>query len=364
MSDSLDLDFQDYTPTVNVVQVPETAKQSSVSVKIPSSANVESKRTDNQGSVLNLLQNVVGQGSSTINPGISNETLQQILWLNEKQRSKHQRESIAATGSWGLGYFAQYFDVTSDDVLQRILWSAIPLRKLVVDMEGMDDSDLILPLADQIPSQSSPTQSQADRFGATKKRLSYMERFIQSRPDLYGPFWISTTLIFAIAIIANIVRFIDFKEKHDQRRMNSLSSSNPLNLSLSEDLEWHYSMDELNTSASVIMFYVMLLPIFLSFLFWFRGCAKYYTITETICAYGYSLSIFIPVSALLVIQVSIFRYFIISLASAISGMVLVMSFLPIIKSDPNPAGSYIILVVVASCQLGLSYIIHRILSIR
>ncbi len=61
-------------------------------------------------------------------------------------------------------FFAQYFDVTTMDISQRLLASLIPFNK---------------------------------RFYGLYK----------DKPDLYGPFWIYTTLIIVIAIAGNLSRY-------------------------------------------------------------------------------------------------------------------------------------------------------------
>lgn len=360
-SPNVELDFQDYTLDTSGAGA-TSQPQPDVQIKIPAPSNDVKKGATK--TVLDVLQNVTSKGSLSSSE-VSSEFLQQMLSsaMMEKQRNKQQRSNIAATGSWGLGYFAQYFDVTTDDVLQRIIWSAIPLRKTGVDIDDLDNSELILPLTNNAATRSgssaddnisiNPLNEQLiDRLGSKQKRLSYIERFIQSRPDFYGPFWVATTLVFAIAIISNIVSF----RAHISRELKSLNSDGN-----EPELHWHYSMDELNTATSLILFHITLLPTFLWFLFWFRGCTKYYTITEIVCAFGYSLAVFIPTSVLLIIQALVFRYLVIILAAILSGLVLVMSFYPVAKSDPNPAGSHTILVIIGACQLGLAYIIHRIL---
>lgn len=370
MSINLDLDFQDYAPTTSGTTSTNKSSQSTssqnpntdqIQVRIPSSKESSSNVKQNlQGSksFLNLLQNF--QSGGQIPGGLSEETIQELLWLSGKQKNRQQRSSIAASSSWGLGYFAQYFDVTTEDVLQRVVWSAIPIRKPGIDLEELTDQELTIPLA----SSGDDSGNLIDRLGTKQKHYSYVERFIQSRPDLYGPFWVSATLIFAVGIFSNIASFKSHRLKYNQvsdKDVNNHTSDNMFIEKINSMEEWHYSVDELNMTASLVMFYVTLLPTFVWFLFWFRGCTKYYTLTETVCAYGYSLSIYIVLAALLMIQAIVFRYIVVIIASVMSGLVLIMSFLPIVKSDPNRGGSHITLVIVFASQLGLAYILHRIM---
>lgn len=321
--------------------------------------------------MLDLLQNVVNFQSGQSHGGLSDETMQQLIWLAGKQRSKQQRGPIS--GAWGLGYLAQYFDVTTEEVLRRIIWSAVPIRKSGIDFEGMSESELTAPLTSDMGYETDGLDSSGfgdeknssrvlEHMSSKRKHYSYMERFIQNRPDLYGPFWVSTTLIFAVAIFSNIVAYSSHSSKLSESAGDSYVANNSLDsATLSKLDEWHYSMDELNMTASLVMFHVILLPIFLWFMFWFRGCTKYYTLTETICAYGYSLSIYVPLAALLMIQVTFIRCIVLMVASLLSGLVLVMSFMPSVSSDPRSGSSHFILVLIFAFQLGLAYILHRIM---
>lgn len=376
---NLDLDFQDYSGSAS--RAPQQQPEIQVRIPPPSTDSATTAKQQSSGNtILNVLRNLQSNQSTS---GLSEEALQQLIWLSGKQKNKHQRGSITSGSNWGLGFFAQYFDVTTEDVLQRILWSVVPVRKTGIDFDDLDNSELTAPLTsnlsagpssptplienDNFPEQSSSSSSLLEQLGNKRKHYSYMERFIQSRPDLYGPFWISITLIFSVAIWSNIANFRNYQDNLDRLHQASellMSTNVSDNVSLDKFAQmdnWHYSMDELNMAASLVMFYVTLLPTFLWFLFWFRGCTKYYTLTETICAYGYSLSIFIPTTFLLMAQDTLFRYIVITVASLSSGLVLVMSFLPMVKSDPNKGSSHIILVLVFACQLGLAYVLHRIM---
>ena len=64
-----------------------------------------------------------------------------------------------------LEFFAQYFDVSTDDITKRLMYSLLPFN---------------------------------GRFHAV-----YMEK-----PDLYGPFWIYTTLVIVLAIAGNLSRYL------------------------------------------------------------------------------------------------------------------------------------------------------------
>ena len=114
----------------------------------------------------------------------TNAEEEDVLLGQSPDKSKYQ--SVAF---WQLDYFGQYFDVTTRQVLSRILWSSIPL------------------------------------VGSSKG--NFVERHIQTVPDLYGPVWISSTLVFSIAICGNIANYF-----------NSFATSG------NTDQEWHYDYNK------------------------------------------------------------------------------------------------------------------------
>lgn len=196
------------------------------------------------------------------------------------------KQQTGPTSILDLEFFAKYFDVTTQDVRQRILWSVIPA-----------------PTAD-----------------------NYVERFIRTNPDLYGPLWINVTLIFAIAICGNIANY----------------------LSSGEADQWHYDFAKVGIAASTVSTYVCFIPIALWFFFWFRGCTAMYTLLQMICLYGYSMSVYVPISLLWVISARMIQYILVVVGALASGGVLIFSFAPVVRSDPSQTlkFSYLIFLVI------------------
>lgn len=392
------LNFQDFTSNSSIDQPASSSSGGHTGIEIPSESPASKTKNSNPLGLASTIYNNLSLGRNFQNTGLSQETIQQLTWLsNERQRiaaaSNQQRNNKQSGGNnWGLGYLAQYFDITTDDVIQRILWSAIPFRKAAYNLN--DSNDMKASLTNNMVTQDDdpyslttvipPSQSISDgnQLGNinnqqntnNKKYYSYMERFIHSRPDMYGPLWISITLVFSIAIFSNIVSFINYKSKltsmmeltlQAHTSATNVSNNNPVRRvtdTLQDEPDWHYSMEELNMAASAITFYSTLMPIFTWSMFWCQGYPSFYTLTETICAFGYSLSIFIPLSVLFMIQIIIFRYIMLILASFMSGVALFLSFLPIVQSNTTgKGGSHLILLTIPFGQFCLGYILHRIM---
>lgn len=126
----------------------------------------------------------------------------------------------------------QYFDVDTVDVQQRLTRALVPF----------------------------------------KKNPSFAE-LIASSPDAYGPFWLSTTLVFCLASCSNVASFMDF---------TGASS------------EWAYDFSRLASAYTLVEAFLLGLPLLL----WLLG--KYLSVPMTlsflVCLYGYSMAVFIPAS--------------------------------------------------------------------
>lgn len=209
------------------------------------------------------------------------------------------KQTKSGLNMWEISYFARYFDVTTNQVLARILWSLMPIVN-----KG--------------------------------HKGNYIERHIQPNPDMYGPFWISVTLVFSIAIFGNI--------------SNYLNNWDP-------DKDWHYDFRKVGLAGTTIFSYVLIVPFTLWFFFWFRGCTVCYTLLETICAYGYSLSIYVPISILWVINIWSVQITFVVVGALLSGSVLFISFAPVVHSDPAKTVklSYFILLLIVAMHALLAF---------
>jgi hypothetical protein len=87
------------------------------------------------------------------------------------------------------------------------------------------------------------------------------------------------------------------------------------------------------------------MPTFIYFLFRWRLNRIEYTFLELLCIYGYSLTIFIPISILWIIPINWLQWTSTIIASLISGSVLVVTFWPTVNSDHKPFSALSILVV-------------------
>lgn len=139
-------------------------------------------------------------------------------------------------------FYQPYFDVTTEDVKQRILSTVDP------------------------------------------RKNTFFET-LDNRPDLYGPFWIYTTLIFALAACGNFSNLIRASANGQafQSRFNFI----PI-------------------ATSVIYGFGIVVPIIFTFLLRLFGSKVNYV--DTVCIYGYSTFILIPVLIVAIIPMSVIQW--------------------------------------------------------
>ncbi|CAH2273054.1 YIPF2 isoform X1 [Pelobates cultripes] len=98
---------------------------------------------------------------------------------------------------------------------------------------------------------------------------------------------------------------------------------------------------KVSVAGVIIYSYAWLVPLALwGFLQWRKGVMQgvgSYSFLETVCVYGYSLTVYIPTTILCVIPFELFRWILIIVAMSISGFVLVLAFWPHIRNDNKMA---------------------------
>ncbi|XP_076831833.1 protein YIPF1 [Brachyhypopomus gauderio] len=146
---------------------------------------------------------------------------------------------------------------------------------------------------------------------------NFVRLYIRNNPDLYGPFWICATLVFAIGISGNMSSFF---VHHGQP-------------------QYKYVPDfrKVTMAATAIYSYAWLVPLILwGVLAWRNSRVTNmvtYSFLEIVCVYGYSLSIYIPAVVLWIIPNEGLRWCSIVVALCLSGSVLVFTFLPALRDD-------------------------------
>ncbi|XP_074543917.1 protein YIPF1 isoform X1 [Halichoeres trimaculatus] len=177
---------------------------------------------------------------------------------------------------WTFEYYQQFFDIETHHVRERIIGSMRPWPM-----------------------------------------KNFIHVYLRRNPDLYGPFWICTTLVFAIAISGNISNFLVHLGKPNYK--------------------YTPEFRKVTIAATAIFSYAWLVPLALwGVLLWRNNKVMNlvsYSFMEIVCVYGYSLAIYIPAVVLWILPSEWLRWCTILIALCLSGSVLVMTFWPAVRDD-------------------------------
>lgn len=164
-----------------------------------------------------------------------------------------------APSRWGflsIGFYRPYFDVDTVDVLERIQESLMPYP-----------------------------------------RSAFLEK-TSLNPDMYGPFWICTTLVFLTAALGNLSAYLSHRA------------------SISGRSAWHYDINLVSWATGIVYGYTLAVPLVLYFALRYINISS--GLVQLWCLYGYSLFVFIPTSFLTVIPVEFLRWVAVLGATALS----------------------------------------------
>jgi len=158
---------------------------------------------------------------------------------------------------WTIEFYQQFFNVDTTEVMWRCLRSLWPFK------------------------------------------LNFIQ-FVRTNPDFYGPFWITTTLIFMLAAGSNFASYL-----------------------ANTDGDWHYDFFKLTAGAGIIWGYAFGAPV----LYWlyFKWVDLNVSLIEMLCIYGYSLFSYTPVALLNIIQNPVVPWVVVIIACLISTSFLIVN---------------------------------------
>ncbi|KAG2437829.1 hypothetical protein HXX76_005448 [Chlamydomonas incerta] len=204
-------------------------------------------------------------------------------------------------------------------------------------------------------------------------RPNFMEVTMKN-PDLYGPFWAATTLIFITAVAGNFVSWLAWRKNNSISPPPMVPSPSPSDASPSPALadsaaselanagrlllsqmaqdQWFTDYTKLATSAAIFYGYIFIVGLVVwGVVKWFRGELK---LVNVFCIYGYCLTVYVPVSIACVVPISWLQWLLVMLATALGAGFLFMNFKNTIYSAaPAKAVPVLLLIVLAHIGLGL-----------
>ena len=191
-----------------------------------------------------------------------------------------------------VDYYRPYFDVDTQDVVDRLKAAVLPIR--------------------------------ASAFADATA----------NNPDLWGPVWVCTSLVFISAAAANYARYVASGK--------------------SNGAEYAYDITKVATGSSIFYSYAAGAPILLYVLLrFFGGTTK---LVHLWCLYGYSLAAFVPMCFLCIFPSEILRWVLVILATAVSGIFLSGNLWEILREAQVPVARQ-------TAVVGTSVVIHVLIGL-
>jgi hypothetical protein len=137
-------------------------------------------------------------------------------------------------------------------------------------------------------------------------------------PDLYGPTWITFTLVFCAAVTSNMSLYLHHSRTH---RLFAKSMIDEGGVAAEE--EWDYDINKLFHAMWILYGYSFGLPTVVYCALGMIGSnnsSNTIRLVELICLYGYSLVPYLPVVWVCIIPINCIQWSILFLATIVSGM--------------------------------------------
>lgn len=152
----------------------------------------------------------------------------------------------------------------------------------------------------------------------------YVEVVLAGQPDLYGPFWLPTTLIFILFFASSLSGALT-SYLHSQ--------------------SYDYDFSKLSLAVGLVYVYALALPacIWAAMRYWAGVEGR--TIPEVINLYGYGLTIFIPVALLSIPPFQFLRGLMALAAFGVSCGFLVRNLYPVLAAAPAKTGRILLIIV-------------------
>lgn len=164
--------------------------------------------------------------------------------------SDNNNPSSNSHGVFSFGYYAWYFDVDTRQVWERCLLALNPFNKQMF----LDSDEYV----------SAEAGTGGTIIGG-------------SRPDLYGPFWICTTLILVLFFSSTLVGLL---------------------FSSWQGVKYEYKFELLTGAAGLMYTYTFVVPLVLWVVFRYLNVSPTTTLFQLVSLYGYSNITWIPVAIL------------------------------------------------------------------
>ncbi|KAH8608990.1 Yip1 domain [Trypanosoma vivax] len=204
-----------------------------------------------------------------------------------------EMEATSTFKFWTIEFYQQFFDVDTNMVVKRLAGTA----KLGSPPDYLRAHNWTNVLGHMSNSTADDEQGSS----------------VRAKPDLYGPFWICTTLWMLLGIVSNMISKVAFN-RHSENNGKV----------------WKYDFTMVSVASIVIYLYCFGVGCTVWGLMRFKNLPI--TLTDTLCLYGYSLFPFLPVVLLCAIPISFLHWIFVLAGGLWSGAYLCSNLMGVTKA--------------------------------
>jgi hypothetical protein len=186
-------------------------------------------------------------------------------------------------------------------------------------------------------------------------RGDFLER-LSGRPDLYGPFWVASTLVFVSAAAGNLASYFAFQQAAAAAAAGGGAAPAPADPSgapAPPAAAWYYDVDRVGGSMALFYGYTAIVGAAL----WgvLKWAGAHVALPEALCLLGYSLAVFVPSAALCALPFEGARWALVGAATATSAVFLGLNLrAPLAEAGGARAAPVLLAAVLVQLALGLS----------
>ncbi|GAA5881187.1 hypothetical protein JCM16303_004835 [Sporobolomyces ruberrimus] len=164
----------------------------------------------------------------------------------------------------------------------------------------------------------------------------YVNDVLSGVPDLYGPFWIPTTLIFSLFLTSSLISSVN---------------------AYLAGIEYTYDFTRLGAATTVVYVYFLGLPVLVWAAIKYWAGASDRSPVEIVSLYGYSSTVWILVAWLSLIPSTTARLLFVFLGTLVSLFFLIRNLYPILSNAPN-VSARLLVVIVGFLHLVLAIVLY------
>jgi hypothetical protein len=278
--------------------------------------------------------------SSSLNPPQPNNN---INANNQSSSSSTLPKFLTCGGLLSINSLSPYFDIDTSDIVLRIK-SSVRYCNVV---DGFRNEVLYSDNAAILSARSAAGRSAAGGNGGGgsggegggESGDSTIGNTIPGGggggkgPDLYGPTWITMTLVFFLAVTSNISLYFHHTNKNKKSIMDEVDEGG-----IAAEEEWDYDINQLLHATWILYSFSFILPMVLYVIFRLMNVISF-SIVDLICLYGYSLVPYMASTWICMFPVSWLQWLVLGVSTVISGLLVLRNVTgPIMESSAGGGG--------------------------